>query len=102
MRKVLLASPGVLVRLMAVRGSTSVSVLYVLATGPPGGLSGPRAEAERAAARPARERRRMVRERCMVWSLCWSEGGSGGRRVCGEYGCIPHALTGGGEGNVGF
>src|SRR5262245_8597717 len=41
MRKRELASPGVLVALMAMRGSTSVSVLYVEVMGPAGGSSGP-------------------------------------------------------------
>lgn len=46
--KRLLASPGVLVGLMAMRGSTSVRVLPVEATEPLGGLSGPaRAAAEK-------------------------------------------------------
>src|SRR5690349_5969138 len=41
MRNVAVAVPGVLTALIAVRGSTSESVLYEAATGPAGGLSGP-------------------------------------------------------------
>ena len=41
----LLASPGVLAAEIAILGSTSFRVLYVLVTGPAGGFSGPRADA---------------------------------------------------------
>src|SRR5262245_27837447 len=37
-------SPGVFVALIAIRGSTSLKVLYVDDTGPAGGLSGPACE----------------------------------------------------------
>src|SRR5690606_35555556 len=70
MRNVAVAFPGVLVALTAIRGSTSLRVLNVLETGPPGGFSGPRPHA--GAAPTARTRADRViawmRERCMAES----------------------------------